>query len=282
MTGADCTLCDASSIEAFSRRWSFDLTTPPAQREPILIYQMGKVGSRAVFDTLDRMQELPPAIYHYHALVGLDDIERSLLALPAPPPRALEHVREAQNVRRSYLAGEPAHWKIITLVRDPVARHLSSFFHDITRYAPDFYGRPPSTAELCEVFLERFDHVTPLRWFELQFAPLFGLDVYASSFTREQGYQIHHQQRFDLLVIRAEDLDRHLETALASFLGISGLAPRRVNTGDDKPYAAAYRALRAEVVLPADYLDRQYRSRLARHFYSNDELSRFHAAWERR
>jgi hypothetical protein len=247
--------------------------------DPVLVYQMGKVGSRAVFEALAALPVRPPALYHFHELCGLDALEHALVQLGDAPPRALEFVREAQAVRARFVAGDPLHWKVITLVRDPVARNLSSFFYDITRYVPDFYERTPSSVELLEAFLTRPDHDTPLAWFEQQAEPLLSLDVYAAPFPREQGYALLRSERVAWLTLRAEDLAMRIAPAMHALLGIPDFACAKTNAGMDKPYAAAYQRFLSEAQLPAEYLDHVYGSRLARHFYDAGERERMRRRW---
>jgi len=247
--------------------------------DPVLVYQMGKVGSRAVFEALAALPERPPALYHFHELCGLDALEHALAQIADAPARARQYVGQAQAVRRSFLAGEPCHWKVITLVRDPVARNISSFFYDIARYVPDFYERTPSSAELLEAFLTLPDHQTPLAWFEQQAEPLFGLDIYAAPFPREPGYALLHSERVAWLVLRAEDIATRLASAVLALLGVPDLACSKINAGDDKPYGPAYQRFLGEAALPAEYVDRMYDSRLARHFYDEPERARLRQRW---
>lgn len=250
--------------------------------DPVLVYQMGKVGSRAVFEALAALPVRPPALYHFHELCGLDALEQALVQLGDAPARALDFVREAQAVRARFVACDPWRWKVITLVRDPVARNLSSFFYDITRYIPDFYERETSSAELLEAFLTRLDHDTPLAWFEQQAEPLLSLDIYAAPFPREHGYALLHSDRIDWLTLRAEDLATRIAPAMHALLGISGFACAKTNAGEDKPYAAVYQRFLSEAQLPAAYLDRVYGSRLARHFYDAGERELMRRRWRSR
>jgi hypothetical protein len=253
----------------------------PDDVTPILVYQMGKVGSRSVFETLAGLR-LPRSIYHFHVFNGLAAIERSLCAEPSPSPRALEHVRSARRVRRLFVDQTPKHWDVISLVRDPVARNLSSFFYNIRDYVPGFEPESKYRVEaLLETFLERFDHSATLTWFEDQFVDPFGIDVFDAPFAAQRGFELREYARVKLLLMRAEDLDAHLATALASLLQLERVEPRCVNRSSEKPYGQVYRDFLARAALPTRYLDWLYRSRLARHFYSAAELERFHARWRR-
>ena len=97
--------------------------------QPIITYQMGKVGSSTVQASLVAVDPERP-IYHVHFL---------------NPAR----VREIEQQRRNYFGTEKIsllrrpwlseflfkqirkqnrNWKIVTLVREPIARNISTFF----------------------------------------------------------------------------------------------------------------------------------------------------------
>jgi hypothetical protein len=53
------------------------------------------------------------------------------------------------------------------------------------------------------------------------------------------------------------------------------------NVANNKLYADTYRAFVREAVIPEAILERAYRSRYARHFYSASEIDRFRRSWQR-
>jgi hypothetical protein len=177
-------------------------------------------------------------------------------------------------------------WKIITLVRDPIARNISSFFQLIDdEYEFDYRkkARSMSTDELVEeliqFFLERHDHDVPLTWYDVELKPIFAIDVFATEFPKSRGYQIYHGENADVLLIRLEDLDRCAAVALKEFLGIESFKLMNTNISTDKYYADAYREFIRKVHLPPDYIDRMYTSKFVRHFYSDEEIDLFRARW---
>jgi hypothetical protein len=95
------------------------------------------------------------------------------------------------------------------------------------------------------------------------------------------GYCIHRTDRIRLLLLRSENLRAQLNSAMRAFLGLPSLAPRSANTGGEKPYGPVYRRFLAEAVLPPDYLNWMYESRLARHFYHRTEVQCFRDFWSR-
>ncbi len=97
---------------------------------PLLVYQMGKVGSKTVTESL-KMAKIGRPIYHIHLLATetLDENERKYKAFTPHVGGDLKYVWRSQYIRMRVdrgLNGEK--WKILTLVRDPVARNLPTFF----------------------------------------------------------------------------------------------------------------------------------------------------------
>jgi Putative capsular polysaccharide synthesis protein len=263
--------------------------------EPIINYQMGKVGSSTVQASLEARNPGCP-VYHVHFL----------------NPR---RVSELESQRRKYFATgrygylrrswlyqflleeiqrQRRHWKLITMVREPIARNISTFFENLDvkvepgstlyKVRSDYYGFDidvdlNNVEPLTELFFDRLVHERPLRYFDDEVKTVFGIDVFASEFPQQEGYQILKGGNADLLVIRLDDLDRCAEQAFSDFLGIDGFRLRQTNVGGEKNYAPLYKEFQRKICLPQDYIERMYTSRYARHFYSQDELHQFAGKW---
>lgn len=69
---------------------------------------------------------------------------------------------------------EDRHWKIITLVCDPLARNFCSFFQSFDEFLSELakeYRTGQKAMEdgielLVVLFIDKFDHDMPLRWFD--------------------------------------------------------------------------------------------------------------------
>jgi hypothetical protein len=251
---------------------------------PVLIWQMGKVGSSSVYQSIRRALPGTP-IFHVHVLSD------TLIRRGEVYKRALQEGTKAhlQNValRKALLdTAGGRRWKIITLVREPMGRNLSSFFQNLDVHLD------PSERELlrasrlpvetlAQVFLDRFDHDRPAVWFDLEIKGLLGIDVFAEGFPVERGYGTYSNGRFDLLLIRMEDLERVGTDAVREFLGASAFTLETTNVGDDKSYARLYGEMKRQIRFDAGMLDRIYDTRYARTFYSTDEISKLKIRWMR-
>lgn len=266
--------------------------------ETVVVYQMGKVGSSTIVASLAALHK-PWAIHHAHILdpQRLARFEANVkrhftrkLVDEEARGRLAERLVAEKSLRRMLDDGRLARrWKVITLVRDPVARNLSSFC-EILDLQLDYHlrdklrarGIDGVTRELGRMFLDTYpDHTFPLEFFDTEMRPALGWNVFTTPFPHHAGYAIYRCERADVLLLRLEDLDRCVTRAFREFLGIDNFTLVRENVGSEKDYSEMYRRLLDAIRLPESYLSRMYGSKYATHFYTTDELSRFNARWRR-
>jgi hypothetical protein len=80
--------------------------------------------------------------------------------------------------------------------------------------------------------------LVPLGWFDEQFTPMFDVDIRALPELATQGLARRDLGFADLLVVRFEDLGRHLD-AIAAFAGLEEFALPPRNVGASKTHADA-------------------------------------------
>ncbi|MEL6797585.1 MAG: putative capsular polysaccharide synthesis family protein [Planctomycetota bacterium] len=244
------------------------------ERRPILVHQMGKVGSRSVVDSLHA--SLPGGrIEHLHTVTpaGLASAREALERRDQPPP---PHVEAGERVRREILdAGEGA--DVITLVREPVGRNVSAFFQNRVgrlRRASD-----AEVDDLCERFIEDYPHTQPLQWFRREFDTVYGIEMHGQPFAPGRGWKVYESGRFRVLLLRCELNDAVKSDAIAEFLGLPELTWVRSNETSDKMHREIYARFKERLRLPASILDRLYVSQYSKHFYAPEEIQRFRGKW---
>lgn len=264
------------------RRWL------EGNKTPVLVYQMGKVGSQSVAASLS--EQFPEAaVFHFHYL---------------DPETLVFTRRKARFSGRAY-PGDDC-WislfvkehlldrsgrgplRVITLTRDPVARNLSGFFQSLNYWAPDLYASLEAAADLKDLypslrerFLKEYHHDWALDWFENELGRQLGLDVFQDPFPVDQGYQIIREEKFELLIIRLEDLTNVFQQAVSEFCNREDLEfqLQSRNQAREKTYSGVYRVFLNQVTLPEDYLNQMYDSPYASHFYSVNERELFFKHW---
>jgi len=232
---------------------------------PVIVYQMAKVGSSAVVEAL-HARGLP--VFHVHRMnrehLERMRAERAALGwfIPPVPP----HDRLGLRLRDGVVArGRPA--KVITLVRDPIARNLSSYFEhlDAIWNRPAAYASVPID-ELHRGFVERFRHDEPLTWFDDELRAVFGIDVYAHPFPASGHLRVE-----DLLIVKSELDDAAKCVAIGDFLGIRDLSLHAVNVTERKAKGEVYRQFISTLRLAPAYVEHMLDARYTRHFYNDAE-----------
>lgn len=261
-------------------------------RETVVVYQMGKVGSSSIVASLHALRE-KMQVHHVHTLTpqGIAaaeaiyaQIEQETGINTYARSRHLQSSRYlAQRLHRPAPSGD-RRWKVITLVREPISRNVSSFFQVIDHHLPNFVARYEAgelgIEAVTSAFLERFDHDQVLNWFDAEARPALGIDVFAGEFEQERGYTIYRGDHCDLLLLKLETLDACASAAFREFLGIEDFTLVRSNVAEEKAYATAYQQFKRTLSLPEWYLEKMYSSRYMQHFYSQAEIAAFATKWE--
>ena len=230
----------------------------------IVVYQMGRVSSRAVQYAIQeslKNQDEGTILFHNHRVSNRSMILclwRARLGLPL---------------------------KIICPIREPIARDVSAFFLLYVERRIHLFANT-DLGELKELFLSdshRGDNLAKrqfgLDWFDRQFRPLTRIDVYKEPFPIDRKWQIYRRGFIRVLLYRI-DLKRSEQAKLiSSFLGIQlgEIKPR--NQGKGKVYAELYSRFRESVKLPEQYIGRMHNSRFAQHFWSPQELKAAADKW---
>ena len=265
---------------------------------PIVVLQMGKVGSKSVQAGLEaRVLDRP--IYHAHFL------SRERTARTEQQRRKFFRTDRHGYLMRPWLNQfllrtfqehrDSQTWKLITLTREPVGRNISAFFENLDvvpcattgeyEISSDYYQIDPTivtvddSSKLAELFFSRATHDSPLRFFDREIKDIFGIDVIGSGFSIEKGYEIYGAGRVELLVLKLEDLARCAGAAFSDFLDIDDFRLINQNIGEEKVYAPLYKAFKKDVVLDPDYAERLLDSDYMRAFYSEEEIRRARTKW---
>lgn len=264
---------------------------------PVVVFSMGKTGSTAIANAVSTAARSTAGRSSAFQVFRLDPLglaaaearyrerERALRVRQphpkfahrgsAPFPGAL-HLWESDFLLR-HPPSPAAPWDVITTVREPVAQAVSAFFHGSDRRGS--LAEKPTPDELIDRLDDERWLQHPLRWFDREFAPALGIDVFDRSFDTERGYEFVETPAVRVLILRQESFDA-APLALQTFLGTSEpIAIARQNVGAQKDYAAPYRAFLERATFSGEILQRVYESRFARHFYSADELERFEQRW---
>lgn len=237
---------------------------------PVIIFQMGKVASSTVEATLETVPGL--AVLRTHGLIKW--------AATSEPPPARRDLESWLVLHQLVRAGIPS--KVVSIVRDPIARNLSAYFQNLDQFlgGRDAYARTPMP-QLIEGFFTLLHHQRPLEWFDVEFRAALGVDVYQLPFDRERGCQRLATPQFDILLLRADLDDATKARELAGLVGAQELRLIQKNVGEAKAYAAIYEEFLRSIRLPESYVDEMLGHAFTRHFFTGAEIARLRAKWLR-
>jgi hypothetical protein len=219
------------------------------RHNPVLVYQMGKVGSTSVYESL---VACGVAAVHFHWM----------------EPVYMRQIAKKERV------------EIITLVREPIGRCISEFFQNFELHTgADYHQDAFDMPTLCELFLSNQYFWRPLPWFDEEMKPRLGVDVYDYPFPQERGWLVIGTGIYRLLILKAELDDTTKETIIADFLKLGSFELVRANTAQEKAYADTYRAFIRNIRLPETYVEAMCNAKYTRHFYGETEIAAMRSKW---
>jgi hypothetical protein len=245
---------------------------------------MGKTGSTAIANAVSSAARSSAARSSAFQVFRLDPLGlaaaearyRESAHRGSGPFRGALHLWESDFLLR-HPPSPAAPWDVITTVREPIAQAVSAFFHGSDRRGSLAENLTPD--ELVHRLDDERWLQHPLRWFDREFAPALGIDVFDGSFDTARGYEFIETPAVRVLILRQESFDA-APLALQDFLGASeSIAVAPHNVGSEKDYATPYRAFLERATFSEEILRKIYASRYARHFYSAEELARFEQRW---
>jgi len=216
-------------------------------KQPVLVYQMAKVGSMSVFEALSKRGVKP--IYHLHNLVsGSRIVWRDQVVFE-------DIIKKGKDV------------KIIVLIREPIARNLSRFWYSNNKNINGWSDRVDLETFTRE-FVEATDQNFPLNWFDIELKAATGVDIYSYTFP-SCGYMIVDEGPYSILVLKTELDDSIKEEVIGLFVGLPNFQiDKRVNVSKSEKY----RAFKKKIELPYRYVSNMYTSKYAQHFGYSDEI----------
>jgi hypothetical protein len=250
---------------------------------PIIIYEMGNAGSSSLFTMLTQTAGIKRPVYRVNTLRD-DGIGRNIIDHVGWEEK--RHIVDSIKVRRM-LANAPfgedlqedEKWKWITPVCEPISRNMSAFFQHHDLYIPNMLERwerdELAIDEIRDTFIQLYDHMIPLRWFDDEYKALFKLDVYDVPFNKDEGYIVMQTNVFDILLVRSEGLSSMPAELFEEFIGASGLEVQQVLVGENRPYADVYKAFKEQVRFPKQFVDALYDTPYMKTFYSAGQIDEF-------
>ena len=239
---------------------------------PVLVWQMGKVGSTSIGAALEQAAVPFVQVHHLKPDHLATVLKQYTAAGAALPDHLSASMRMLETIRNT-----SANIRIVSVVRDPVPRNLSALFETWKEFPPQ-WQHEEGIEELNHWFLLNFDY-SVLRWFNSEIENVIGVNIYDFPFDHGLKRLSIEQDRFKILVLRTEDSDIEKELALRAFLRCDNIHLQRLYTSEDKENSSLFMKLRGNLWISRECADKVYNSSMMRHFYSCFELEAFRGKW---
>jgi hypothetical protein len=238
-------------------------------REVLLVYQPGKVGSSTVSASLGAagkenihihyIKHATPMMYGYSETTV--DIYKNFL----------EHIDE-KNV------------KVISLVRDPIARSISSYFDGFQSNVAFWQNENRCTLEgimnVIALEMNNGKYGAIDTWFREEFRGALGIDVFQCDFDREKGYGLINKGNVEVLLLTLEKLKNN-EDIIGEFVGIPDFKLMSANRSKSKPCRHLYNEVMENVTIDREVLDFYYKNNpFVDFFYTEEQKELFRHRWE--
>lgn len=248
----------------------------------VLIYQVGKVGSTTLADTI---QSYGINTSHCHSLFSLPLINEN----------------KKLNIYRKKIIANFA-GKIIIPVREPISRDISQYFqllqarlgvlcqeykidNLIDGFVKIYYDSLIQKTSYNEntglqaILLNNSSKGILFDWFDYELKNFLGVDILTEPFNTKTGYQIYKKNNCEILILQLEKMNI-LEDIIGNFLSVPNFKLQSSNTYKQKEYKYLYKNFKEQLVLPKEYIDFYYKSNpWFAHFYSIEQREEFYSKW---
>lgn len=248
----------------------------------IWVYQPGKVGSTTLAFSLGKKGK---QIIHFHSLKYPEQILEGSLQK--------EWIQAVDYIKKRSV-------KIISVVREPLARDYSTFWQAFSTPYERIRILPivqPNLQNMYNKFMGfmatneqngyyKFGVGTPwtwreeFNWFDKEIKDVLGIDIFKYPFDKEKGYSIIKKDNIEILLLKTEKLVDNLDI-IRNYVNIQDLTFANANMASQKEYYTLYKQFRKEVRLTKDYVAHYYdKNEKFNHFYTEAEKEYFLESWK--
>jgi len=241
---------------------------------PVIIMTPGKVASSSIYSTLKESIKNP--VYHIH-LFSESTIEESIQDNLNSDRQYVPLHLIISKILRQKMEKYKGDIYLISLVREPVSRAISSFFQNSAYYKSEIEDnelkiRVDKAKEMLFKSLDGRICTLLEEWFDNEIKANFGIDVFNSNFDSNKKFIISRNKNFHHLLLRMEDVDQVFSNVIQEFLDLKEpIVLQKSNIAENKHYAEAYNEIKSEIKLPKEVLEEIIGSKYFQKFYKNKE-----------
>lgn len=235
----------------------------------VLVYSIGKVGSASVYKSIKHQEEFVDyPVFHLHSLSPAQILEQKKYYKSSKRKSVPFHLIQA-SILSGLLPEYQGEIYIITLIREPIQREVSSIFQDSFNFTN---SQQVGKSGILKVVQEKLDalvqNLPENSWFERELKTVFGFDVFTADFDPKIGFTIIQNEKTKLAFIRLENLDDHYPQICQELFEMSiDFELLKTNVSDNKFYKKDYEEIKCQIALPEEELEKIIRTKFIQKFY---------------
>ncbi|WP_028783989.1 putative capsular polysaccharide synthesis family protein [Thalassobacillus devorans] len=249
---------------------------------PIVIYTMGKVGSRSIVKELNQNGIEPLDLhwlnYTYHTKKDLKFLHKKKFKLKAYEVVHNILVKLIFKLQKKQI-------KVLTIIRDPITVRHSFLFQDLHLFLYDYFEMNKGTArensdgdfmkKIMDTYIKENYFVEHL---QNELFETLEIKEENLNFNKQRGYGFYNNKKFNILMVTLEKLnDNH--QLVGDFLGIPFHAEKS-NDSMHKWYNPLKSKFSEEISYDEGYLRRFYQENRVDLFYTEEDIETFIAKWK--
>lgn len=248
------------------------------KKDLFLVYSIGKVGSSSIYETIRK--QVADNAFHVHYL-NINNIIKQKKYYKNSRANYIPLTILQSDILQKSLSKFGGKINIITLIREPISRELSSIFQDLLIFEdPYFYKRTSNLNNIIKVQMSKLEKKLPEEnWFESELEQVFGVQLYKLNFDYNKRYIIYNKQKISFLLLRMEDLNEIGEKAFFEAFG-EKVKMIRKNDSRNKYYHDRYISTKKTLSIEKNILDNIVNSAYYKKFYS-DFITKTFTSWSK-
>lgn len=164
------------------------------------------------------------------------------------------------------IKGCTEYWEIVSIVRDPIERNLSYFWH-----TSRMWKEKTSQEEFVFQFLQAIDHYRAVKFIEREIEPFWRTPIYA----HKDSLEFENWAVFDdrLLIVRFDKLNECINEAVSELLN------KEVKASFPLQGKSTYDERFKDLKLPTRYVGRMLNNPFVEMFFTKDEIGEMWQRW---
>jgi len=242
---------------------------------PVIILTPGKVGSSSIYYTLKKV--INNKIFHIHN-ISKSGIKRSQISHMNSDRKSLPLHLIVSDLLSKKLKKYNGVINVITVVREPISREISSYFQNTEFYRNSVESKnlEVNKVKSLEILNNIFKDNICLNledWLNDEILANFGVDVFSQSFDNEKGYIILNKGQYRILLLKMETMNQVFSNAIQEFLTLEkGVPLKNSNIGFNKHYAKQYKEIKNEFKISKTVLSLIINSKYFNQFYNEEKI----------